>query len=75
MRPHYIVILLKIAAKGKLPWPMKDLAIELKISGSEVSESLNSSAQAGLISPGKKNLMYSAILDFPTVCQSYTPDD
>ena len=54
---------------------MKDLAIELKISGSEVSESLNSSAQAGLISPGKKNLMYSAILDFPTVCQSYTPDD
>ena len=64
MRPHDMVILLKIAAKGKQPWLMKDLAIELKISGSEVSESLNRSAQAGLISPDKKRLMYSAILDF-----------
>lgn len=66
MRPHDIVILLKIAAKGEKPWFMKDLAYELGISASEVSESLNRSAIAGLISPDKKRLMRLAIMDFLT---------
>ena len=44
MRPHDIVILLKIAAKGKTQWFMKDLSYELSISASEISESLNRSA-------------------------------
>lgn len=64
MRPHDIVILLKIAAKGDQSWLMKDLAIELKISGSEVSESLHRSALAGLIAPDKTQLMVSSLLDF-----------
>ena len=38
MRPQDIVVLLKIAAKKNAPWMMKDLAAELKISPSEVSE-------------------------------------
>jgi len=64
MRPHDIVILLKIATKGKIPWFMKDLAYELNISASEVSESINRSVIAGLISPNKKRLMVLALLDF-----------
>lgn len=64
MRPHDIVILLKIAAKKGKPWLMKDLAIELGISASEVSESLNRSAFAGLITKDKKRLMKLSILDF-----------
>lgn len=64
MRPHDIVVLLKIAAKGESPWLMKDLAIELSISASEISESLNRSAIAGLISKDKKQLMKLAMLDF-----------
>lgn len=54
MRPHDIVVLLKIATKGINPWVMKDLSTELGISASEVSESLNLSAIAGLISKDKK---------------------
>ncbi len=64
MRPQDIVILLKIAAKGTQPWLMKDLSAELGISASEVSESLNRSAIAGLISKDKRRLMKLAILDF-----------
>ncbi|MCH6199449.1 hypothetical protein MMU07_07665 [Aquiflexum sp. LQ15W] len=64
MRPHDIVILLKIAAKGNSPWLMKDLSIELGISASEITESLNRSAIAGLIARDKKRLMKMAILDF-----------
>lgn len=64
MRPHDIVVLLKIAAKKDTPWMMKDLSIELGISASEVSESLNRSAIAGLIAKDKKRLMKRSILDF-----------
>jgi predicted transcriptional regulator len=64
MRPHDIVVLLKIAAKKEKPWMMKDLSMELGISASEVSESLNRSAIAGLIAQDKKRLMRLTILDF-----------
>ncbi|MEM7109838.1 MAG: hypothetical protein AAF519_16555 [Bacteroidota bacterium] len=64
MRPHDVVILLKIASKGHQEWYMKDLAYELGISASEVSESLNRSAIAGLISNDKKTIMKLALLDF-----------
>jgi hypothetical protein len=37
MRPHDIVVLLKIASKGKTSWLMKDLSYELGISASEIS--------------------------------------
>ena len=64
MRPHDIVVLLKIAAKGESKWFMKDLANELGISASEITESLNRSEQAGLISGKKRMLMKLALLDF-----------
>lgn len=64
MRPHDIPILLKIVAKNEEHWMMKDLAMELEISPSEVSESLNRSVLAGLIAPDKKRLMKQALLSF-----------
>lgn len=64
MRPHDIVILLKIIAKGKEQWYMKDIANELYISQSEVSESLNRSVMAGLISNNKKRVLMSAVQEF-----------
>lgn len=64
MRPHDIVVLLKIAAKEKKQWYMKDLSSELNISASEISESINRSVIAGLLAPDKKNVMKLSLLDF-----------
>lgn len=64
MRPQDIVILLKIAALKDNYWMAKDLAESLKISASEVSESLNRSKLAMLISSDKKKLMKRNLLDF-----------
>ena len=64
MRPQDVVILLKIAAKGKADWYMKDLAYELGVSQSEVSESLHRSALAGLLATDKRTLMKGALLEF-----------
>ena len=64
MRPHDIVVLVKIAAKHKNVWMMKDLAYELGISASEISESINRSIIAGLIAPDKRRLMKLALLEF-----------
>ncbi len=64
MRPHDIAILLKIASKGRDNWFMKDLANELRISASEISESINRSIIGGLISGDKRTLKKLALLDF-----------
>jgi len=64
MRPQDIVVLLKIAAKKDTPWMLKDLAAELKISPSEVSEAVNRSLLAGLIAADKRTLMKGALLEF-----------
>jgi len=63
MRPHDIVVLLKIISMDK-GWLNKDVAWSLRISPSEVSESLNRSKFAGLLSPDKKKVMKSAFLSF-----------
>lgn len=63
MRPHDIVVLLKIISL-KDKWLNKDLSTGLNISQSEISESLNRSAIAGLISPDKKKVFKSALLKF-----------
>lgn len=72
IRPHDIVILLKIAAKGTDRWLMKHLSEELGISASEVSESLNRSVLAGLIAADKATLMRSALLEFLQYGIQYT---
>jgi hypothetical protein len=58
MRPQDIVILLKIIAKGDKPWQNKDLAAELYISPSEISESLYRSSVAGLIDADQRKKVY-----------------
>lgn len=63
MRPHDIVILLKIICMDQ-GWLNKHIAWSLRISPSEVSESLNRSRIAGLLSPDKKKVMKSAFLSF-----------
>jgi hypothetical protein len=62
MRPQDIVILLKIIAKRNEPWQMKDLASELEISSSEISDSLNRSVVAGLLESSQKKKVYSTNL-------------
>ena len=64
MRSQDIVVLLKIAALREAEWFGKDMAYALGISQSEVSESLNRSQIAGLLSDGKKRLMKNNLLDF-----------
>ena len=64
MRPQDLVVLLKIIAKGTQEWLMKDLALELEISNSEVSESIKRSIFSGLLSSDKKTVMKLALLDF-----------
>ena len=64
MRPQDIVILLKIIALGKNTWQLKDLARQLYISPSEVSESLNRSFLAGLIDYDKKKVSRQRLMEF-----------
>ena len=64
MRPHDVVILLKIISKDEEPWFNKDLANELYISQSEISESLNRSKIAGLFEADKKKVFKLALLEF-----------
>lgn len=64
MRSHDIVVLLKIATLGEVKWYVKDIAYELGISQSEVSESLNRSKISSLLSTDKKHLMQNNLLDF-----------
>lgn len=64
MRPHDIAILLKISTYSDKNWFAKDIAFGLNISGSEVSESLNRSVIAGLLSNDKKTLMKRSLMEF-----------
>jgi hypothetical protein len=64
MRPQDVVILMKILTLEGQPWRMKDLSISLRISASEVSESLERSALAGLIALGKAHVMRDNLLEF-----------
>jgi len=66
MRPQDICILLKIIAKEQkeVDWFNKDLANELNISNSEISESLHRSMQAQLIDEGKREVFRKNIVEF-----------
>jgi hypothetical protein len=64
MRPQDVVILLKIISLGDKPWQLKDLAHQLSISASEVSESLNRSYLAGLINYEKKKVKRQGLMEF-----------
>ncbi len=64
MRPQDICILLKIIAKRGEGWYNKDLSIELSISNSEISESLNRSMQVQLIDEEKREVYRRNLIEF-----------
>jgi hypothetical protein len=65
MRPQDIPVLLKIISKAEEPWHNKDLAAELFISPSEISESLYRSSVSGLIDAGnKKKVFRQSLMEF-----------
>lgn len=65
MRPQDIPILLKIISIAEQPWHNKDLAAELFISPSEISESLYRSSVSGLIDTGnKKKVFRQSLMEF-----------
>lgn len=63
MRPHDIAVLLKILSMDE-GWMSKDLAASLYISASEISESLNRSMIARLVSADKRTVYKNALFDF-----------
>ena len=64
MRPQDIVILLRILSLQDKDWLSVDIARFLRISPSEVSESLNRSDIAGLIDKNRKNVNPNSIKEF-----------
>lgn len=64
MRPQDIVILLKIISLGDTDWYLKDVASQLNISNSEVSESLHRSLIGGLIRDDKRTVEKQKLLEF-----------
>ena len=63
MRPHDIAVLLKILLMEE-GWLSKDLSASLFISGSEISESLNRSMIARLISQDKRKVARQSLFEF-----------
>lgn len=64
MRPHDIIILLKIVTLNRQEWQYRDLSASLLISTSEISESLNRSAIAGLYDREQKKVKRKALMEF-----------
>ena len=64
IRPQDVAILLKIIAMEKENWNQSALSHSLKISISEVSESLNRSKIASLIDSGKTHVNKQNLLEF-----------
>ncbi len=64
MKPQDIVILLKIIAIDNDKWQQKPLAEALKMSQSEVSQSVARSQYAGLLYGNGKLVMKSSLLEF-----------
>ena len=71
MRPQDVVILLKISTYKSKDWQMQDIAESLMISASEVSESLNRSKQARLVSDNKRTIYVASFMEFLTFGLKY----
>jgi hypothetical protein len=64
MRPQDILILLKIITLGDAKWQYRDLARDLFISVSEVSESLTRSHMAGLVDESRRRVHRQSLMEF-----------
>jgi hypothetical protein len=64
MRPHDIVILLKIISIQERPWQYRDLSGELYIPISEISHSLRRSDRAGLVNMETRKVACLSFMEF-----------
>jgi hypothetical protein len=64
MRPQDVAVLLKIVSLGKLPWRTTDLATQLHISQSEISQALHRNWLAGFLDDSKKAVHRKSLLEF-----------
>jgi hypothetical protein len=64
MRPQDVIILLKILTIPDPGWQYRDLASQLFISVSEISESLHRSHVAGLIDESKRKIHRQSLMEF-----------
>lgn len=64
MRPHDIVVLLKIVTHKDRKWGQIDLAKSLYISQSEIAEALNRSRIAGLIDDSRRKVFKVSLAEF-----------
>lgn len=64
MRPHDVVVLLKILILNGQSWQYRDLSASLHIAISEIAESLNRSHMAGLIDQKKRKVSKQSLMEF-----------
>ena len=64
MRPHDIVILLKMITLGNKKWTMEEMGESLGISPGEISKAMDRNAIAGLVSSDKARVNTMALRDF-----------
>jgi len=64
MKPQDVVVLLKINSFNKSHWNQLFIAKSLRLSQSEVSESIARSRYAGLLDPSGKKVMREAFMEF-----------
>jgi hypothetical protein len=64
MRPHDIVILLKMITLGNKKWTMEEMGNYLGISSGEISKAMDRNAIARLVSSDKARVNTSALRDF-----------
>jgi len=64
LRPQDVVVLLKVVILDNASWRMVDLASELCLSQSEISESLHRTWYANLLSESKREVFRDALLEF-----------
>jgi hypothetical protein len=64
MRPQDVVVLLKVVCRGDAAWRQTDLANDLSLSQSEVSEALGRSVLAGLLAEDRRTVHRKALGEF-----------
>jgi hypothetical protein len=64
MRPHDIVILLKMITLGNKKWAMEEMGKSLNISSGEISKAMDRNVMAGLVSSDKARVNTMALRDF-----------
>jgi hypothetical protein len=64
MRPQDVAVLLKLSTFNSNNWTFADIAKSLQLSASEVTESLDRSSMARLVSENKRMLFSNSFLEF-----------